>query len=173
MALRKPEAASSTPVPKLPGARILILEAPYYANITNPLTAGARAVIAEAGGTATQVEVTGALELPQALAAYVHADRIGRFAGPAKQFDGAIVVGCVIRGETTHYDIVCEQSNHWLMQIAMRHGVPLGNAILTMENEAQGLARAAGGAANKGGDAARACLRIIELERGLKSGPRA
>jgi 6,7-dimethyl-8-ribityllumazine synthase len=170
MVLRKNEQASEKAAPKVQGARILVLEAPYYSNITNSLTEGALAVITEVGGSATRVTVPGALELPQALAAYVHADRIGRFAGAAKAFDGAVVIGCVIRGETTHYDIVCNQSNHWLMQVAMRHGVPLGNAVLTMENEAQGLARAAGGAANKGGDAARACLRLIEIERGFQSG---
>ena len=170
MVLRKYEPAAVPAAPRVPGARVLILEAPYYSNITNPLVEGARAVIAEAQATATHIEVTGALELPQALAAYADAGRIGRYAGAAKAYDGAIAIGCIIRGETTHYDIVCNQSNHWLMQIVMRHGIALGNAVLTMENEAQGLARAAGRTANKGGDAARACLRLIEIERGLKAG---
>ncbi len=149
------------------GARVLILEAPYYAHITNPLAEGAMAVIAAAGGAATRFAVPGALELPQALAAFVHADRIGRFAGPAKAYDGAVVVGCVIRGETSHYDTVCNEANRGLMQVALRHGVPVGNAILTVENEAQALARTDGGRANKGGDAARACLALIGLQRQL------
>ena len=69
-----------------------------------------------------------------------------------------MALGCVIRGETTHYDIVCNNANHWLMEIAVRHAIPLGNAILTVETEAQALARAEGGREGKGADAVRACL---------------
>jgi 6,7-dimethyl-8-ribityllumazine synthase len=166
MVLRQIDSAPAAPA--VQGARVLILEAPYYAHITNPLAEGAMAVIAAAGGSATRVAVPGALELPQVLVAYVHADRIGRFAGPAKTYDGAVVLGCVIRGETTHYDTVCDEANRGVMQIALRHGVPVGNAILTVENEAQALARADGGKANKGGDAARACLALIALQRQLE-----
>ncbi len=166
MVLRQTDSAPAAP--NVSGARVLILEAPYYAHITNPLAEGAIAVIAAAGGTASRVAVPGALELPQALAAFVHADRIGRFAGPAKAYDGAVVLGCVIRGETTHYDTVCNEANRGVMEVALRHGVPVGNAILTVENEAQALARADGGKANKGGDAARACLALIHLQRQLE-----
>ena len=77
------------------------------------------------------------------------------------RFDGCVALGCVIRGETTHYETVCENANHWLMEIAVRHAVPLGNAILTVENEAQALARAEGGRRGKGADAVRACLSLI------------
>ena len=70
-------------------------------------------------------------------------------------------------GETGHYDIVCNNANHWLMDVATRQDVPVGNGILTVENEAQALARAQGGAAGKGGDAARACLALIEIKRGF------
>jgi 6,7-dimethyl-8-ribityllumazine synthase len=166
MVLRQTESAPASMA--TPGARVLILEAPYYAHITNPLAEGAMAVISAAGGAATRIVVPGALELPQALAAYVHADRIGRFAGPAKAYDGAVVLGCVIRGETTHYDTVCDEANRGVMDVALRHGVPVGNAILTVENEAQAKARADGGKANKGGDAARACLALIALQRQLE-----
>jgi len=165
MVLRQTESAPAAPV--VQGARVLILEAPFYAHITNPLADGAEAVIAAAGATATRVMVPGALELPQALATFVHADRIGRFAGPAKAYDGAVAIGCVIRGETSHYETVCDESNRGLMRIALAHGVPLGNALLTVENEAQALVRADGGKANKGGDAARACLALIALQRQL------
>ena len=72
-----------------------------------------------------------------------------------------MALGCVIRGETTHYDTVCNNANHWLMEIAVRHAIPLGNAILTVETEAQALARAEGGRKGKGGDAVRACLALI------------
>ncbi len=81
------------------------------------------------------------------------------------KWDGAVALGCVIRGETAHYDIVCRNANHWLMEVAIRHCVPVGNGILTVETEAQAMARARGGADGKGGDAARACLRLIELAR--------
>lgn len=151
--------------PKVAGARILILEAPYYTKITSALADGALAVIAEAGATAERLAVPGALELPQALAALIHANRVGNFADNAKGYHGVVVLGCVIRGETSHYDIVCDNANHWLMHLATKHGVPLGNGLLTMENEAQAVTRAAGGKANKGGEAAAACLRMIEIKR--------
>ena len=79
-----------------------------------------------------------------------------------------MALGCVIRGETSHYDIVCNNANHWLMDVAVETCLPLGNAILTVDTEAQALARARGGADGKGGDAARACLRLIELQRAFE-----
>ena len=81
-----------------------------------------------------------------------------------KPYDGAVALGCVIRGETSHYDIVCNNANHWLMEVAIRNGVPLGNGILTVDTEAQALARAHG-TSGKGGAAVRACLSLIELAR--------
>jgi 6,7-dimethyl-8-ribityllumazine synthase len=79
-----------------------------------------------------------------------------------------VALGCVIRGETSHYDIVCNNTNHWLMEIAIHSNVPVGNGILTVENEQQALARAQGGRDGKGGEAARACLRLIEIARQLQ-----
>ena len=86
-------------------------------------------------------------------------------------FDGAVALGCVIRGETAHYDIVCNNANHWLMDVAMRQDVPVGNAILTVDTRAQAVARAEGGVRGKGGDAARACLRLIETKRAFWGTP--
>jgi 6,7-dimethyl-8-ribityllumazine synthase len=77
------------------------------------------------------------------------------------RFDGCVALGCVIRGETTHYETVCANANHWLMDIAVRHAVPLGNAVLTVETEDQALTRAEGGRRGKGADAVRACLSLI------------
>jgi 6,7-dimethyl-8-ribityllumazine synthase len=109
------------------------------------------------------VPVTGALEIPQALAAAVAAGLIG---GEAKLYAGAVALGCVVRGETAHYDIVCNNANHWLMETAIRHSIPVGNAILTVDTREQAMARAAGGASSgKGGDAARACLQLIALKQ--------
>lgn len=156
--------------PRVAGARVLILEAPFYAGIVDALAEGALAVIAQAGATAERMAVPGALELPQALAALVAADRIGRGAGQRKAYDGVVAIGCVIRGQTYHFELVCNSANHWLMRTAIDFGVPLGNAILTVENEEQAKVRAAGGKANKGGEAAIACLRMIEIERQLGAG---
>ncbi len=145
------------------GARVLIIESPYYADINAQLLESAQAVLAENGCRAERVAVAGALEIPQALAAAVAAGTIG---AEGTLYDGAIALGCVIRGETAHYDIVCNNANHWLMETAIRYSIPLGNAILTVDTREQALARAAGGApSGKGGDAARACLGMIALKQ--------
>lgn len=144
-------------------ARVLIIEAPYYREITDELVAGAVAVLDAAKVAYDRVPVTGALEIPQAFAQAVAA---GLFTGGSKgDYAGVIVLGCVIRGETSHYDIVCNNTNHWLMETAIRHNIPVGNGVLTVDTEAQALARAQGGADGKGGDAARACLRLLKLAR--------
>src|SRR5262249_59824944 len=113
-----------------------------------------------------RIAVPGALEIPLALAQAIKADLIGSDSAHAR-FDGCVALGCVIRGETTHYEIVCANAHHWLMELAVRHAIPLGNAILTVENEAQALARAKGGRQGKGADAVRACLALVALERAL------
>jgi 6,7-dimethyl-8-ribityllumazine synthase len=144
-------------------ARVLIIEAPYYKSITDELAGGALAVLDAAGVGYERIAVPGALEIPQAFAQAV---ATGLFTGGAKStYAGAIVLGCVIRGETSHYDIVCNNTNHWLMETAILHNIPIGNGVLTVDTEAQALARAKGGADGKGGDAARACLRLIWLAR--------
>jgi len=146
------------------GARILIIEARYYEKISEELLAGAIAEIEASGASYECVAVPGALEIPLALAQAIKAEKIGSDAAEAR-FDGCVALGCVIRGETSHYDTVCENANHWLMELAVSHAVPLGNAILTVENEAQALERARGGRKGKGADAVRACLALIALER--------
>jgi 6,7-dimethyl-8-ribityllumazine synthase len=148
-------------------AHVLIVEARFYAKIADELAAGALAELAAAGATYERVTVPGALEIPQALGQAVVAGLIPSTAASAR-FDGAIALGCVIRGETTHYEIVCHNAHHWLMEVAIRHGVPVGNAILTVENEAQAMERAGGGRRGKGADAARACLSLIAHARAFK-----
>ena len=146
--------------------RILIIEARYYDHITDELAAGAVAELEAAGAAFTRLAVPGALEIPLALARAVAA---GLFApGANEPFNGCVALGCVIRGETTHYETVCGNANHWLMDIAVRHAIAVGNAILTVENEAQALARARGGREGKGGDAARACLSLIGVADALQ-----
>lgn len=143
-------------------AHVLVIEARFYEAIADMLADGVVAECEQRGVTFERIVVPGALEIPQVLAAAGAAKAAGRYA-----FDGAVVLGCVIRGETAHYDIVCNNANHWTMDAASRHDVPVGNGILTVENEAQAIERAEGGIKGKGGDAARACLRLIELKRGF------
>lgn len=149
-------------------AHILVIDAPYYEDVSKLLNEGALAVLAAHGCTHERVVVPGALEIPQVL---VQAAANGRFDEDEDgSFDGAIVLGCVIRGETSHYDIVCNNANHWMMQIATDLALPVGNALLTVDTHAQAIARAEGGPAGKGGDAARACLRLIEVGRDFAGG---
>lgn len=144
-------------------ARVLILEAPYYKDVTDHLVAGANSVLTHYKSFGDRFQVPGALELPQALKAAVQAGLVG---GDARQrYAGVIAIGCVIRGETSHYDIVCAETNHWLMETVIRYNIAFGNAVLTVDTEAQALARATGGDLSKGADAARACLRMIWLKQ--------
>jgi len=141
-------------------AHVLIIEGRFYDAIGDMLIEGAIAELDARGVTYTRYTVPGALEIPQVLAAAAAARASGR-----ASFDGALALGCVIRGETAHYDIVVNNANHWLMDVAIRHDIPVGNAILTVDTEAQAIARAEGGIKGKGGDAARACLALIEIKR--------
>ena len=151
-----PQAGTDHPI----RAHVLVIEGRFYDKIADMMVEGASQELTKRGATFERITVPGALEIPQVLAAAAAARAAGR-----TQFDGAIALGCVIRGETFHYDIVCNNANHWLMEVAVNHDVPVGNGILTVENEAQALERAQGGAAGKGGDAARACLKLIEIKR--------
>lgn len=142
------------------GARLLVVEAPYYEDISELLWTGAERAIAAAGASYERVSVPGALEIPQAIAiALASSERNGR------PYDGAVALGCVIRGETSHYDIVAGESARALMDIAVHRGFPIGNGILTVDSEAQAIARASGEELDKGGDAARATLALIALKR--------
>ena len=147
-----------------PRCRLLVIEARFHDNIADELMKGAIAEMEAEGVKFDRVSVPGALEIPQVLAHAVSTGLIPAGA-PSARFAGAIALGCVIRGETIHYDIVCNNTHHWLMEIAIRHNVPLGNAVLTVENEAQALARAKGGRNSKGADAVRACLQVIDISR--------
>ncbi len=135
---------------------IMIVEARYYTHIADELARGAIAALDAAGASYQRFAVPGAFEIPAAI----------RFAVTAKApFDGYLALGCVIRGETTHYDYVCQESARGLQDLALAHGLAIGFGILTVENEAQALARARVDRKNKGGEAANACLAMIELKR--------
>ncbi len=134
-------------------AHVLIAEARYYAHLNNLLLTGARAAIEGAGHSHETITLPGALELPGAISI---AHETGRF-------DAFVALGVVIRGETYHFEIVAGESARGLMALTM-DGVAVGNGILTVENEAQALARAAPEHMNKGGEAARAALSLMELK---------
>lgn len=145
---------------------ILIIAGNFYDDITAELIKGAVAEIEEQGAQHDLVEVPGALEIPQVFAAACAA---GLFRENGGRYDGAVALGCVIRGETSHYDIVAGESARALMDISTRYAVPLGNGILTVENPDQAWERAATGDGNKGGDAAKACLTLIGVYSKLRS----
>ncbi len=141
------------------GPHIMIVEARYYAHISDELAKGAIAALDAAGASYERFTVPGAFEIPAAIRFAVEAQARGA------RFDGYIALGCVIRGETTHYDYVCGESARGLQDLALAHNLAIGFGILTVENEAQALARARVDRKNKGGEAANACLAMIELKR--------
>ena len=159
--MAEPRRAASNDDP-LPGARILVVEARFYDAIGAMLLDGAEAAIAASGASATIVSVPGALEIPAAMAMSLDAA-----ANAAQAFDAAIALGCIIRGETYHFEIVAGESARALMDMSVQRKFPIGNGILTVENEAQALVRADPTQLDKGGDAARAALALIRLQRQL------
>lgn len=134
--------------------KVLIVVAPYYKDIADNLVAGARAALEMAGATHELVEVPGALEVPTAI----------RIADRQSHFDGYVALGCVIRGETTHYDTVCNDSSRALQLLGL-DGLCIGNGILTVENRKQAEVRADPAEINKGGGATEAALHLIALTR--------
>ncbi|WP_417481695.1 6,7-dimethyl-8-ribityllumazine synthase [Maricaulis sp.] len=139
--------------------RVLIVAATFYRDIADALIAGAIEALTAAGASFDLVEVPGALEIPGAITQAVLGE-----AG----YDGYVALGCVIRGETTHYDYVCSESARGLMDLSLR-GIPLGNGILTVENRDQALRRAI--EKNKGADVAGACLALIALRDRFRRAP--
>ncbi len=149
----------------IPDARILIVEARFYDDLADELLRGARAAIAQAEARAEVFTVDGALEIPATVAILL--DRAQAAGTP---YDAAVALGCVIRGETGHYEIVAGESARALMDLSVARGLPLGNGILTVENDDQAWARARVGEMNKGGGAADAALAVLRIKRGLVEG---
>ena len=141
---------------------ILIVEARFYSHISDALLDGATAALEKGGAHFERLAVPGALEIPPAIAI---AARGGEHGG--KSYDGFIALGCVIRGETYHFEIVANESARGLMDLGIQHGLAIGNGILTVESEEQALERAAVDIGDKGGDAARACLALIHARNRL------
>jgi 6,7-dimethyl-8-ribityllumazine synthase len=139
--------------------RVLIVEARFYPHISDALYDGAAHSLDVAGADVERLEVSGALEIPTAIKL------------AASKYDGFVALGCVIRGETYHFEIVAEQSARGLIDLGIHYGLCIGNGILTVENEAQALRRARRDELDKGGDAARACLALIAAKAWLKHPP--
>ncbi|GAB0119622.1 6,7-dimethyl-8-ribityllumazine synthase [Acidisoma sp. 7E03] len=146
-------------VPELEGAppSVLIITAPYYRDVVEGMTRGAIAVLDQVEAEHEVVEVAGAYELPQALCIASATDR---------PFDGFVVIGCVVKGETDHYDFICRSSMDGIMKVALDHKLCLGTALLTVDTIDQAVARS-GAEHNKGAEAAIAMLKQIALQRHL------
>jgi 6,7-dimethyl-8-ribityllumazine synthase len=141
-------------------ARILVVEARFYPHLNDMLLAGARAAIEAAGHEHETITVPGALEIPGAIA----------LAAKSGRYCGFVALGVIIRGETYHFEVVSNESARGLMELTMQ-GVPVGNGILTVEDEAQAIVRADPAQADKGGGAAKAALALIDLAARFGAAP--
>jgi 6,7-dimethyl-8-ribityllumazine synthase len=144
------------------GARILVVEARFYDDIADALLAGATQALQEAHAAFDRISVPGSLEIPAAIAIALDAAQRRR-----RPYDGVVALGCVIRGDTIHFEIVSQLSANGLMELSLARTVPIGNGILTVDNEAQAWARARAQEQDKGGDAARAALALVALKKQL------
>ena len=148
---------------------IMVVEARFYGDVADELVNSAIAELDGAGASYERFQVPGAFEIPAAIR---YAIRSMEFFTARRRFDGYIALGCVIRGETSHYDYVCQESARALQGLAMEYTLALGYGILTCENLDQALVRARRDGKDRGGHAARACLGMIELKRRFHLFPR-
>ena len=137
---------------------IMIVEARFYQDIADELVKGAAAALGEAGATYERIAVPGAFEIPGAIRLAMDARRDG-----AARFDGYVALGCVIRGETTHYDYVCGESARGLQDLVLQHKLAIGYGILTVDTRDQAMERGAVDKGNKGRAAVEACLAMVGL----------
>ena len=150
-------AHEAMPAPQAPGARVLMVTAPYYRDVTDMMQRGVEVAAEAAGVKLDRVFVPGAFEIPAAIA----------HAGKLDVYDGFVALGCVVRGETSHYDYVCGESARGLMDLSIQEGYAIGYGILTVENLAQAEERADTARGDKGGEALKACVSLIALKRRL------
>ena len=159
VARRSTGAAASQDEGAFAGTRVLVVEARFYDDIADLLWTGAKRALDAAGVAFDRVSVPGSLEIPPAIAiALDAAERRG------EPYDAVVALGCVIRGETSHYDIVAGESARGLMDLALARRLPVGNGILTVDTEQQGVERARPDRWDKGGGAARAALALIRVK---------
>ena len=141
---------------------VMIAEARFYDAIADELVAGACAILDAAGATYERLVVPGVFEVPAAIR---FASEATKLPDAGHRFDGYIGLGCVIRGETTHYDYVCQESARGLQNLALDHGLAIGYGVLTCENRDQAMARARMQEQDRGGAAARACVAMIQIKQ--------
>lgn len=151
---------AATAVPGAP-PHVLIVRAPYYREVVDGMTAGAAGILGDAGATHATLDVAGAFELAQAIRLVLRG---------SQRFDGFVALGCVVRGETDHYDHICRESMAGLMQVALQYGLALGTGLLTVHDAAQAAARSGPDRHNKGAEAAAAALRQIAVARQMGAG---
>lgn len=149
------DVAEKSPAPKLPGAKLLLVVSPYYRGVADMMQRGAEKAAAQAEVTLDRIFVPGAFEIPAAIA----------HAAKANVYDGFVALGCVVRGETSHYDYVCGESARALMDLATIDGLAIGYGILTVENLEQAQVRAEPARGDKGGEATKAALSMIAIKR--------
>lgn len=158
---RPPRAQDELPVK----GRVLVVEARFYDDLADELLAGAMGALERAEAHVDVLTVPGALEIPSTIA--IALDAAEKAGAP---YDAVVALGCVIRGETGHYDIVAGESSRALMDLSVARRIPLGNGILTVENDAQAWARARVSEMNKGGGAAEAALAVLRIKRRVAAG---
>jgi 6,7-dimethyl-8-ribityllumazine synthase len=141
-----------------PPPHLLVVRAPYYKDVVDGLLHGADRILREAGATFQVLDVAGAFELPQAIRLALRGTR---------RFDGFVALGCVVRGETDHYEFICQATMDGMMNVALSYGLALGTGLLTVDTIAQALARAGHDGHNKGAEAAAAALLQIVAARQL------
>ena len=163
--MAEPRRSAGSDAGELDGVRILIVESRFYEDIADALLAGARSALAAAGAQIDRVSVPGALEIAPAIVLALDAAEAA-----GKPYDGVVALGCVIRGETLHFEIVSQESARALLELSVARRMPIGNGILTVDTDAQAWARARMEQADKGGDAARAALSLVALRRRLMAG---
>ncbi len=157
--MAEPKRAAQSSSLDAQGARILIVEARFYDDIGTLLLDGAKAALEAANASYDVLTVPGALEIPSTLAIALEAAR-----EQGQPYQGAVALGCIIRGETYHFEVVCNESARALMNLSVSLRLPLGNAILTMDTEEQAVGRADPGKGDKGGDAVRAALAVWRIK---------
>ncbi len=146
------------PITQGPSPHLLLVRAPYYGQVVDGLTRGAERILREAGATFETLDVAGAFELPQAIRLALRGNR---------RFDGYVALGCVVKGETDHYDHICQEAIAGLMQVSLQFGLALGQGVLTVHRIDQALARSGHDGHNKGAEAAAAALVQINAARRL------
>ena len=151
---------TATAVPG-PAPHLLVVRAPYYRDVVDGMTRGAERILAEAGATHEVLDVAGAFELPQAIRLVLRGKT---------RFDGFVALGCVVKGETDHYEFLCREAMAGLMNVALQFGLALGSGLLTVHNIDQAVARSGDDGHNKGAEAAAAALVQVTVARTLGAG---